>query len=121
MLELFEPVPLRAEAGRTYRRRHTARRVPKEDPLNATPHDGNESTIKRVKGVLPPSLTIAFLSFAWVELSLNFSFHSVTSGDLGIGLALPSNFQLVTPAGFNRMGSLLRSRRRLGGDHEDSC
>jgi hypothetical protein len=31
---------------------------------------------------------------------LNFSFHWVTSGDLGIGLALPSNFQLVTPAGF---------------------
>jgi hypothetical protein len=39
--------------------------------MNATPQDGSESTIKRVKGVLPLSLTIAFLTFAWVELSVD--------------------------------------------------
>ncbi|ABL79429.1 MULTISPECIES: DUF1097 family protein [unclassified Nocardioides] len=56
--------------------------------------------LKRVKGVLPLSAAIALLAFAWVEVSLNFTFHWVTSGDLGIGLSLPSNFQLVTPAAF---------------------
>lgn len=56
--------------------------------------------LKRVKGALPLSAAIALLAFAWVEVSLNFTFHWVTSGDLGIGLSLPSNFQLVTPAAF---------------------
>jgi len=56
--------------------------------------------LKRVKGALPLSAAIAVLAFAWVEVSLNFTFHWVTSGDLGIGLSLPSNFQLVTPAAF---------------------
>jgi hypothetical protein len=56
--------------------------------------------LQRVKGVLPLSVAIALLAFAWVEVSLNFTFHWVTSGDLGIGLSLPSNFQLITPAAF---------------------
>jgi hypothetical protein len=56
--------------------------------------------LQRVKGVLPLSAAIALLAFAWVEVSLNFTFHWVSSGDLGIGLSLPSNFQLVTPAAF---------------------
>jgi hypothetical protein len=56
--------------------------------------------LQRVKGVLPLSVAIALLAFAWVEVSLYFTFHWVTSGDLGIGLSLPSNFQLITPAAF---------------------
>jgi len=56
--------------------------------------------LQRVKGVLPLSVAIALLAFAWVEVSLNFTFHWVTSGDLGNGLSLPSNFQLITPAAF---------------------
>ena len=45
-------------------------------------------------------LAVALLTFAWVELWLNFTFHRFTDGDLGIGLALPSNFHLLAPAGF---------------------
>jgi hypothetical protein len=56
--------------------------------------------LERVRGALPLSVAIAVLAFAWVEVSLTFTFHWVTSGDLGIGLALPSNLQLITPAAF---------------------
>ena len=56
--------------------------------------------LQRVKGVLPLSVAIALLAFGWVEVSLNFTFHWVTSGDLGNGLSLPSSFQLITPAAF---------------------
>jgi hypothetical protein len=56
--------------------------------------------LQRIKGVLPLSVTIALLALAWTEVSLNLTFHWVTSGDLGNGVSLPSNFQLVTPAAF---------------------
>ncbi|ABL79388.1 MULTISPECIES: DUF1097 family protein [unclassified Nocardioides] len=56
--------------------------------------------LQRIRGALPLSLAIALLAFAWVEVSLNFTFHWVTSGDLGVGLELPSNLQLITPAAF---------------------
>jgi hypothetical protein len=56
--------------------------------------------LQRIRGAVPLSLAIALLSFAWVEVSLNFTFHWVTSGDLGVGLELPSNLQLITPAAF---------------------
>jgi hypothetical protein len=56
--------------------------------------------LERIRGVLPLSLAIALLAFVWVEVSLKFTFQWVTSGDLGIGLSLPSNFQLITPAAF---------------------
>lgn len=56
--------------------------------------------LERIRDVLPLSVAIALLAFAWVEVSLRFTFHWVTSGDLGIGLALPSNLQLITPAAF---------------------
>ena len=38
---------------------------------------------------------IALLSYAWCEVALNFQFHWVTNGDLGVGLSLPANFQLI--------------------------
>jgi hypothetical protein len=55
---------------------------------------------QRLKTVLPLSLAVAALTFAWLEVALNFTFHWFTAGDLGVGLALPSNFHLVAPAGF---------------------
>lgn len=53
-----------------------------------------------IRAVLPLSLAVALLAFAWVELSLNFTFQWFTDGDLGIGLSLPSNFHLIAPAAF---------------------
>jgi hypothetical protein len=46
------------------------------------------------------AVAVAILTYAWLEVSLNFSFHWVTSGDLRNGLSLPSNFHLVTAAAF---------------------
>ena len=60
--------------------------------------------IAKMKGVLPLAVSIAVLSYAYVEFVLNFTFHWVTNGDLGIGLSLPSNFHLVVPAGFVTWG-----------------
>ena len=56
--------------------------------------------IDRLKVALPLSLAVGLLTFTWLEISLNFTFHWVTNGDLGNGLALPGNVQLVAPAGF---------------------
>lgn len=55
---------------------------------------------QRIKTALPLSLAVGLLAFVWLEVSLNFTFHWATAGDLGIGLALPGDFQLVAPAAF---------------------
>lgn len=55
---------------------------------------------QRLRAVLPLGLAVGILAFAWLEVSLNFSFHWFSDGDLGIGLALPQNFHLVPPAAF---------------------
>lgn len=55
---------------------------------------------QRLKSLLPLSGAIGILAFAWLEISLNFTFHWVTAGDLGNGLSLPGNFHLVPPAAF---------------------
>ncbi len=60
--------------------------------------------VEKMKGVAPLAVIIGVLAFIYVEFTLNFTFHWVTSGDLGIGLALPSNFHLVVPAGFVSWG-----------------
>lgn len=54
----------------------------------------------RIKALLPLAVAVAVLTFMWLEVSLNFTFHWVTDGDLGIGLSLPSNFHLVPLAAF---------------------
>lgn len=54
----------------------------------------------RIKAVIPLGISVALLTFLWLEVSLNFTFHWFTNGDLGIGLALPANFHLVAPAAF---------------------
>jgi Protein of unknown function (DUF1097) len=58
----------------------------------------------RAKAAAPLALVIAVLAFIWVEVSLNFTFHWVTSGDLGNGLSLPSSFHLIVPAAFVSWG-----------------
>lgn len=58
----------------------------------------------KMRGVLPLAVSIAVLAYLYVEFTLNFTFHWVTDGDLGNGLALPSNFHLVVPAGFVTWG-----------------
>lgn len=58
----------------------------------------------KIKGTLPLALVIGVLAFLWCEFALNFTFHWVTDGDLGGGLALPSNFHLVVPAAFVAWG-----------------
>lgn len=55
---------------------------------------------ERVRGTVPLALSVGVLVFVWVEVSLNFSFHWVTEGSLGNGLALPANLHLVAPAAF---------------------
>jgi hypothetical protein len=60
--------------------------------------------VDRAKAAAPLALVIAVLAFLWVEVSLNFTFHWVTSGDLGNGLSLPSNFHLIVPAAFVTWG-----------------
>lgn len=54
----------------------------------------------RIKALLPLAVAVAVLTFIWLEVSLNFTFHWMTDGDLGIGLSLPSDFHLVPPAAF---------------------
>ena len=58
----------------------------------------------RLKSTLPLAMVIGVLAFIWCEVALNFTFHWVTDGDLGNGLALPSNFHLVVPAAFVAWG-----------------
>ncbi|HEV7206285.1 MAG TPA: DUF1097 family protein [Jatrophihabitans sp.] len=60
--------------------------------------------IERAKQAVPLALVIGLLAALWVEFSLNFTFHWVTDGDLGIGLSLPSNFHLIVPAAFVSWG-----------------
>jgi Protein of unknown function (DUF1097) len=58
----------------------------------------------RLKAAAPLALVIAVLAFLWVEFSLNFTFHWVTSGDLGNGLSLPASFHLIVPTAFVSWG-----------------
>lgn len=55
---------------------------------------------QRLKSLLPLSIAVGLLAFLWLEVSLNFSFHWFSDGDLGIGLSLPHNFHLIPPAAF---------------------
>jgi hypothetical protein len=67
----------------------------------------------RAKAILPLAIVIGILSFAWTELSLNFTFHWVTEGDLGNGLGLPSSFHLILPTAFISWGLFFAA----GGDN----
>jgi hypothetical protein len=58
----------------------------------------------KLKQVLPLSLAFSVLAFAWIELSLNYTFHWGSNGDLGNGLGLPANLHLVAPAAFISWG-----------------
>lgn len=58
----------------------------------------------RIKATLPLALVIGVLAYAWTHVALNFTFQWFTDGDLGNGLALPSNFHLIVPAAFVAWG-----------------
>ena len=58
----------------------------------------------RAKAILPLGVVIGVLSFGWCEVSLNSQFHWITNGDLGVGLALPANFQLIVWIAFVSWG-----------------
>ena len=53
---------------------------------------------ERLKATVPLAISVGILAVVWLEVSLNFSFHWITEGNLGNGLALPANFTLVAPA-----------------------
>jgi hypothetical protein len=53
-----------------------------------------------MKGVLPLATAVGVVAFVYLELSLNFSFHWFTDGDLGNGLSLPKSFHFAIPAAF---------------------
>ena len=67
----------------------------------------------RAKAITPLAVVIGVLSFLWVEFALNFTFHWVTDGDLGNGLELPKNFNLVLPVAFISWGLFFAA----GGDN----
>lgn len=67
----------------------------------------------RAKAIFPLALVIGVLAFLWTEFSLNFTFHWVTDGDLGNGLALPKNFHLILPTAFIAWGLFFAA----GGDN----
>jgi hypothetical protein len=54
----------------------------------------------RIRAALPLATAVAVLTFLWVEVALNFTFHWNSDGALGNGLSLPSNFHLVAPIAF---------------------
>ena len=55
---------------------------------------------ERIKGTLPLALSVGLLAWLWTWGALDFTFHWVTSGDLGNGLSLPGNFHVMVPAAF---------------------
>ena len=67
----------------------------------------------RAKAITPLAIVIGVLSFLWTEFSLNFTFHWVTDGDLGVGLELPKNFNLILPIAFISWGLFFAA----GGDN----
>jgi hypothetical protein len=58
----------------------------------------------KLKATAPLAVSIGVLAFLYVEFTANFTFHWVTSGNLGNGLDLPAHFHLAIPAGFIAWG-----------------
>lgn len=56
--------------------------------------------VDKLKQVLPLALSVGVLAFAWIEMSMNLTFHWFDNGALGNGLGLPANFHLIAPAAF---------------------
>ncbi len=60
--------------------------------------------LAKLRPAVPLAVVIGLLAIVWTEVALNFTFHWVTAGDLGNGLALPKSFHLVLPAAFVSWG-----------------
>jgi hypothetical protein len=56
--------------------------------------------LDKLKRTLPLALAFGVLTFVWIEVSMNFTFHWFDNGNLGNGLGLPPNLHLVAPAAF---------------------
>jgi hypothetical protein len=67
----------------------------------------------RAKAILPLAIVIGVLSFLWCEFALNFQFHWVTGDDLGVGLSIPADFQLIVWVAFITWGLFFAA----GGDN----
>lgn len=68
----------------------------------------------RAKAIAPLAIVIGVLSFLWTELSLNFTFNWVTSGDGDfVGFGVPQNFHLILPIAFISWGLFFAA----GGDN----
>lgn len=68
----------------------------------------------RAKAIAPLAIVIGILSFLWTELSLNFTFNWVTSGDGDfVGFGVPENFHLILPIAFISWGLFFAA----GGDN----
>ncbi len=70
----------------------------------------------RTKAIAPLAIVIGILSFLWTELSLNFTFHWVTTTDNVFGadtVGVPENFQLILPTAFISWGLFFAA----GGDN----
>src|SRR6266853_1359778 len=63
-------------------------------------HEETQQMVDKLKQAVPLAVAFGVLAFAWIDISLNFSFHWFDNGDLGNGLGLPANFHLVAPAAF---------------------
>jgi hypothetical protein len=68
----------------------------------------------RAKAIAPLAIVIGILSFLWTELSLNFTFNWVTTGDGDFaGFGVPQNFHLILPIAFISWGLFFAA----GGDN----
>lgn len=54
----------------------------------------------RLAAAAPLAISVAALTFVWIEVAANFTFQWFTEGPLGNGLGLPSSFHAVLPAAF---------------------
>jgi Protein of unknown function (DUF1097) len=71
-----------------------------DDASAGPPHrpTKEQHVTERLKAAAPLAISVGILAAVWLEISLNFSFHWITEGNLGNGLALPANFTVVAPA-----------------------
>jgi len=74
--------------------------------------------VDKLKQAVPLAVAFGVLAFAWIEISLNFSFHWFDNGDLGNGLGLPANFHLVAPAAFITWALFFAAGADMGGRTE---
>lgn len=66
----------------------------------------------RAKAIVPLAIVIGIISFAWTEISLNFTFNWLAEGDF-FGFGVPQNLHLIFPTAFITYGLFFAA----GGDN----